>query len=134
MKPEPKQSDHPIFRRTRLAPTPSGFLHLGNILSFSLTASMAAKAGARILLRIDDIDRERTDRRFVEDIFDTLHYMNIPWDEGPKDYEQFQQEYSQLHRMDLYRAAVESLKATGQLFACECSRSDIARVSGDATY
>lgn len=117
------------FRKTRLAPTPSGFLHLGNILSFAITSSLAVKAGARILLRIDDIDRERTDRRYVEDIFDSLRFMNIPWDEGPINFEEFQREYSQLHRMDLYRKAVEDLRATGQLFACECSRTDIARAS-----
>jgi len=117
----------PTFKKTRIAPTPSGFLHLGNVLSFSITAALAGKAGARILLRIDDIDRERTDKRYVEDIFETLRYLGIPWDEGPKNFEEFQQEYSQVHRMGLYVTALEELKATGQLFACECSRTAVAR-------
>jgi glutamyl/glutaminyl-tRNA synthetase len=119
----------PIFKKTRIAPTPSGFLHLGNILSFSITASLAASAGARILLRIDDIDRERTESRYVRDIFDTLRFMDIPWDEGPRDYEEFQREFSQVHRMELYKKGLEDLRATGRLFACECSRNEIARVA-----
>jgi glutamyl/glutaminyl-tRNA synthetase len=124
----------PTFQRTRIAPTPSGFLHLGNVLSFAITAALAKKAGARILLRIDDIDRERTDQRYVRDIFDTLQYLEISWDEGPISYEEFQQEYSQLHRMDLYLKALEVLKATGQVFACECSRTDITRAGTDGAY
>jgi glutamyl/glutaminyl-tRNA synthetase len=124
----------PTFSRTRIAPTPSGFLHLGNILSFSITAAMARKTGARILLRIDDLDRERTEKKYVEDIFDTLHFMEIPWDEGPRDNESFENEYSQLHRLHLYNRALEHLRTTGQLFACECSRSDIERINPDGSY
>lgn len=47
------------FTRTRIAPTPSGYLHLGNALSFALTAAVARKTGAKILLRIDDLDQQR---------------------------------------------------------------------------
>jgi len=122
------------LRRTRLAPTPSGYLHLGNVLSFAITASLAVEKGARILLRIDDMDRERTEPGYVQDIFDTLHYLEIPWDEGPGDYGGFQREYSQLHRMEMYRKTLEVLKGTGQVFACTCSRSDIARLSSDGSY
>ena len=124
----------PTFTRTRIAPTPSGFLHLGNVLSFSITAALARKVNARILLRIDDLDRERTGQKYVQDIFDTLQFMDIPWDEGPTDYESFQKEYSQLHRLPLYNRALEQLKTTGKLFACECSRSAIERINPDGTY
>jgi glutamyl/glutaminyl-tRNA synthetase len=122
------------FRKTRIAPTPSGFLHLGNVLSFAITAALAKKTGARILLRIDDLDRERIEPEFVQDIFDSLEFLEIPWDEGPRDYDEYEQEYSQLHRMDLYNAALETLRATGQVFACECSRSDIARLAAEGGY
>ena len=47
------------FLRTRIAPTPSGYLHLGNVFSFAVTVALARQSGARILLRIDDLDRER---------------------------------------------------------------------------
>ena len=122
------------FRKTRIAPTPSGFLHLGNVLSFAITAALAKKTGACILLRIDDLDRERIEPEFVQDIFDTLHYLEIPWDEGPRNYDEYEKEYSQLRRMDLYDRALETLRATGQVFACECSRSEIARLRADGAY
>jgi glutamyl-tRNA synthetase len=124
----------PTFRKTRIAPTPSGFLHVGNILSFAITAALARKTGARILLRIDDLDRERMEPEFVQDIFDTLRFLEIPWDEGPEHYEEFEKRYSQLHRLDLYIHALEILKGTGNVFACSCSRADIARLSADGAY
>lgn len=122
------------FRKTRIAPTPSGFLHVGNILSFALTAAIARKTQAGILLRIDDLDRDRATREYVEDIFNALHFLEIPWDEGPRDYLEFETTYSQLHRMDLYRKALEHLKESGQLFACNCSRTQIAAASPDGIY
>jgi len=115
----------PTFNKTRLAPTPSGFLHLGNVLSFAITAALAKKTNAKILLRIDDLDRERVEPQYVQDIFDTLHYLSIPWDEGPADYAQYEKEYSQLHRMELYRAALQQLKESEHIFACECSRAQV---------
>jgi glutamyl-tRNA synthetase len=122
------------FRKTRIAPTPSGFLHLGNILSFAITAALARKTGARILLRIDDLDRERMEPEFVQDIFDTLRFLEIPWDEGPEDYEEFEKRSSQLHRLALYNHALEILKGTGNVFACSCSRAEIARLSAEGAY
>lgn len=116
---------HQTFNKTRLAPTPSGFLHLGNVLSFVITAALAKKTNAKILLRIDDLDRERAAPQYVQDIFDTLHYLNIPWDEGPADYAQYEKEYSQLHRMELYRTALQQLKESEHVFACECSRAQV---------
>jgi len=122
------------FRRTRIAPTPSGYLHLGNAYSFKLTADLARHTGAKILLRIDDLDRERVEERYVQDIFDTLHFLGIPWDEGPRDRTDFGQTWSQLHRMRLYRRALEELRQQGVLFACACSRTQIARESAGGAY
>jgi len=122
------------FRRTRIAPTPSGYLHLGNAYSFKLTADLARRMGAKILLRIDDLDRERIEERYVQDIFDTLHFLDIPWDEGPRDRTEFGQGWSQLHRMTLYRRALEALRQQGVLFACTCSRTQIARESAGGEY
>ncbi len=122
MKPGPKQN----FNRTRLAPTPSGYLHLGNLVSFVLTAGLARKHGARILLRIDDLDRDRVRTEFIQDIFDTLHFFDIPWDEGPENSREFAETFSQVHRMGLYRRALDFLASRGELFACECSRSTLA--------
>ena len=120
------------YRLTRIAPTPSGYLHLGNVLSFALTVGLAKKTGARVLLRIDDLDRERADPRYIADIFDTLHFLEIPWDEGPADALAFERDWSQVHRMPLYEQALKALK--DHLYACNCSRSDIARISPDGAY
>ncbi len=113
-------------QKTRIAPTPSGFLHLGNILSFTITASLAQKAGARVLLRIDDLDQARVNERYVQDIFDTLNFLEIKWDEGPRDANDFGENWSQLHRMEKYRSALDQLAANGHVYACVCSRRQLA--------
>ncbi|MDQ2751756.1 MAG: glutamate--tRNA ligase family protein, partial [Bacteroidota bacterium] len=110
------------FHKTRIAPTPSGYLHLGNALSFIITAALAKKANSKLLLRIDDLDRGRTQKKYVEDIFETLHFLGIEWAEGPKDYNEYEQVYSQTHRMHLYQTALQQLKNDKKVYACACSR------------
>jgi glutamyl/glutaminyl-tRNA synthetase len=122
------------FNRTRIAPTPSGYLHLGNVLSFALTAGLARQSGASILLRIDDLDRERVSGEYVEDIFETLNFLGIPWDEGPRNAGEFEQVWSQVHRLGMYREALERLRERGRVFACDCSRSKILRESPEGVY
>jgi glutamyl-tRNA synthetase len=112
-------------KKARIAPTPSGYLHAGNIFSFTLTVALARRTGASVLLRIDDMDRDRVSGEYVRDIFETLRFLKIPWDEGPADVVEFQREYSQVLRMGLYREALESLRGRGAVFACRCSRSDL---------
>lgn len=99
---------------------------MGNVLSFAITAELARRSGASIVLRIDDMDRERTVHKYVQDIFDTLGFMDIPWHEGPRDVAEFEAGYSQVHRQPLYNAALQHLREGGYLFACDCSRSQIA--------
>jgi glutamyl/glutaminyl-tRNA synthetase len=127
-------TDTQHFRKTRIAPTPSGFLHLGNVYSFALTAALAEKHTARTLLRIDDLDRDRVNKEYIQDIFDTLNFLEIPWDEGPKNYKEYQNEYSQLHRVELYQNALDELAESNSLFACTCSRSQIRVNSADEVY
>ncbi len=122
------------FNKTRIAPTPSGFLHLGNVLSFAITAVIAEKTNTKILLRIDDLDRDRVNKQYVQDIFNTLNFLEIPWAEGPRNYAEYESEYSQLHRMELYQAALQQLKDSGQVFACTCSRADVRRNNRDDIY
>ncbi|WP_252791066.1 glutamate--tRNA ligase family protein [Mucilaginibacter flavidus] len=113
------------FNKARIAPTPSGFLHVGNILSFSITAAVARKTGAKILLRIDDIDQARANKQYIQDIFDTLNFLEIPWDEGPRNVKEFEDSYSQVHRLGLYNEAFERLRGNGAVYACTCSRSQL---------
>ncbi|MGN6438484.1 MAG: glutamate--tRNA ligase family protein [Agriterribacter sp.] len=116
------------FKKTRIAPTPSGYLHLGNVLSFVITAGLAKKYNASILLRIDDLDRERVRKEYVEDIFNTLAFLNIPWNEGPRNANEFERNFSQVHRLSLYNDALRHLQENNLVFACECSRSQLLSV------
>lgn len=117
----------PHYQRTRIAPTPSGLLHAGNAFSFAITAGLARLSGARILLRIDDMDQQRSRPAYVRDIFESLNFLDIPWDEGPSDFASFQNEFSQQHRLPLYEQFLDKLWKEGLAFGCNCSRSLLAQ-------
>lgn len=112
------------FARTRIAPTPSGYLHLGNAYAFAMTAAIAQRVGAKLLLRIDDMDRDRVRPEFIADIFDSLAFLGIHIDEGPKGAAELEHLYSQRLRLPLYEAALAELAARGNVYACRCSRSE----------
>lgn len=112
--------------RTRIAPTPSGFLHAGNALNFLITHQLAREEGGTILLRIDDLDTERVRPEYVQDIFDSLHWLGITWDEGPRDAEDFHRNWSQTLRPEQANALLLELKDAGHLYACTCSRKQVA--------
>lgn len=122
------------FCRTRIAPTPSGFLHLGNAYSFALTAALAQGAGARLLLRIDDADAPRVRSGYLDDIFETLERLNIQPDEGPANVADLEAAWSQRHRLPLYQNALLRLAEGGHLFACTCSRRSILAQRSDGAY
>lgn len=122
------------FHKTRFAPTPSGYLHLGNIFSFALTAALAERSGAGILLRIDDMDRERANPDYIRDIFDTLHFLELPWTEGPQDAQELEARYSQRHRLHLYKQALDKLLDTRLVYACNCSRAQILKQNSSGAY
>jgi glutamyl-tRNA synthetase len=122
------------FELTRIAPTPSGYLHLGNAYSFLVTKALAEKSGAKILLRIDDLDRERFRMEYLVDIFETLDFLEISYDLGPKGPEDFLVNWTQLNRLDMYREALEKLWAEGCLFSCTCSRKKISQMNSSGYY
>lgn len=124
----------PRFHKTRIAPTPSGYLHLGNVFSFVVTAGLARKHNAAILLRIDDLDRDRVRTSYVQDIFDTLRFLGIPWDEGPRDIEEYANNFSQQYRLPLYNEALEHLRKNDAVFGCECSRSQLLETTNVKGY
>ncbi|MCY4495585.1 MAG: glutamate--tRNA ligase family protein, partial [Acidimicrobiaceae bacterium] len=74
---------------TRIAPTPSGFLHLGNVYNFILTWWWARSQNGKLILRIDDADTSRLRVEYVEDIFVTLEWLGMDIDQGPSGVEQF---------------------------------------------
>ena len=114
---------------TRIAPTPSGLLHIGNAWSFTLTWLAARAAGGTVRLRIDDLDAARAQDDYLEDIFASLRWLGLDWDAGPRDLADFKAAHSQHLRLDRYRAAVDILKGSGRAYACSCSRSQL-RASG----
>lgn len=116
----------PARKLTRLAPTPSGYLHLGNILSFAITCHFAARTGARILLRIDDLDQLRTQDAYIDDIFSSLQFLGIPWHMGPANTDDFKKNWSQQSRMQAYEKKLNALRSAGLLFGCQCTRSQLA--------
>ncbi len=129
--------------KTRIAPTPSGLLHAGNGASFLLTYILAQAFDGKILLRIDDLDAERMRVEYLDDIFKTLDWLGIEWHEGPTSVADFQQNWSQHHRLDLYQNALQELKNTdgtsrsnreGAIYACTCSRKQIKAASQTGLY
>jgi glutamyl-tRNA synthetase len=119
--------------RSRIAPTPSGFLHLGNAYNFLLTEELVRKDGGSLRLRIDDLDAARVRTEYLEDIFESLKWLDIDWHEGPKSMADAD-EHSQILRVASYDTALEELVKSGRVFACECSRSQLQQVSKDGQY
>lgn len=111
---------------TRLAPTPSGFLHEGNRANFALTAHIAERLDLMLALRIDDIDAARYRQEYVEDIFDVLHDMGISWSLGPQDARDFEANYRQEARISEYYDRLSDLRDSSlEAYACTCSRSTV---------
>ena len=111
--------------RSRIAPTPSGYLHIGNALNFVLTWLWVRKEGGKLRLRIDDRDTLRSKPEYVEDLFRTLDWMDLDWDEGPQTPDEQESIYSQALRGGRYDEIVAQLIESGKVFACNCSRKII---------
>ncbi len=117
--------------RLRLAPTPSGYLHVGNACNFLLNwLATRFQPGARLLLRIDDLDADRKRPEYIQDIFDTLDWLGLDWDEGPTTPEDFESSWSQHRRIALYQQTLEGLRDKGFLFPCAKSRRELAPFEG----
>lgn len=110
---------------TRIAPTPSGFLHMGNVFNFLLTWLWARSNQGKVLLRIDDADTERTRPAYVEDIFRTLDKLGMDWDIGPSGPADLQTAWSQVHRRALYDDLLQELVEKNSLYPCTCSRRQL---------
>ena len=111
--------------RSRIAPTPSGYLHMGNALNFIITWLAVRKQKGTLRLRIDDIDNTRTRTEYLDDIFDALHWLELDWDEGPVNSTDHLKNYSQPNRTARYQQVIDQLIATGNVFACSCSRKTL---------
>lgn len=114
---------------TRFAPTPSGYLHVGNAANALLVAWLAAQADAVIALRIDDVDATRARPEYVEDIFNLMAWLSIPWAIGPRDSADFTSHHSMTRSTERYRSKVTAARARGlDAYACACSRTQVTAI------
>lgn len=110
--------------RGRLAPSPTGLLHLGHARTFWAAQERARACGGTLIFRNEDLDTARCKPGFVEAMFEDLRWFGFDWSEGPDVGGKFDL-YNQSERMDFYRAAVEKLRAGNFIYPCTCSRKDI---------
>lgn len=112
--------------RTRIAPTPSGFLHMGNLVNFQLTSWWAQHLGLEVSLRIDDIDAARCRQDYVSDIFRALDAMDIRWHSGPVSPADLDQNFAQPNKVTHFRTALhEAIDRGLTVYRCHCSRTDV---------
>ena len=105
---------------SRIAPTPSGYLHAGNAYNFILTYLLTRSLGGVLHLRIDDYDLGRYRREFVQNIFDVLEFLGLCYDKGAKNVSDFEQNFSFKTRAKRYENA---LKKLDEIYICECTRA-----------
>jgi glutamyl-tRNA synthetase len=115
-----------IGYRGRLAPSPTGYLHLGHARTFWIAQQRAKAANGTLLLRNDDLDSARCRSEFVAAMYEDLRWFGLRWSEGP-DVGGPHSPYNQSERMPFYIAAFERLRTAGFLFPCTCSRQDVLR-------
>ena len=119
---------------TRMAPTPSGYLHRGNLFNFLLNWLYARKNGGRVLLRIDDLDAARMRTEYLGDIFRVLELFGLDWDLGPTEPADFLENWSQNGHTDRYEAWLKTLQDKGLTYACSCSRSGLQKAGFSGAY
>ncbi len=105
---------------TRLAPSPTGALHLGNARTFFINWLMARQAGWRVVLRIEDIDGPRIKAGTDQAAIDDLRWLGMDWDDGP---------VYQSARLELYHEAIKKLITAGKAYPCVCSRKEIEQAA-----
>ena len=108
---------------SRIAPTPSGFLHAGNVYNFLLTYLFTRAFDGILYLRIDDYDLPRYRKQYVENIFRVLDMLGIDFDGGPGGVGEFEANFSSKFRLGAYKNALKTLEQKGVCYACECSHS-----------
>ena len=102
--------------RTRFAPSPTGFIHLGNIRSALYPWAFARATGGDFVLRIEDTDVERSSQAAVDVIIEGMRWLGLDYDEGP---------FYQMQRMDRYKAVLAEMVAAGQVYPCYMSVTEL---------
>ena len=102
--------------RTRFAPSPTGFIHLGNIRSALYPWAFARSTGGDFILRIEDTDVERSNQESVDVILEGMRWLGLNHDEGP---------FYQMQRMDRYKAVLADLQSAGHVYPCYMSIAEL---------
>ena len=102
--------------RTRFAPSPTGFIHLGNIRSALYPWAFARATGGDFILRIEDTDVERSSQEAVDVIIEGMRWLGLDYDEGP---------FYQMQRMERYKAVLAQLQASGHVYPCYTSMAEL---------
>ncbi len=102
--------------RTRFAPSPTGYLHIGGARTALFSWAYARRHGGTFVLRIEDTDLERSTEASVQAILDSLRWLGLDWDEGP---------FFQMQRLERYREVAERLVREGKAYYCYASREEI---------
>jgi glutamyl-tRNA synthetase len=115
----------PIYRG-RLAPSPTGYLHLGHARTFWVAWQRARAAGGKLVFRNEDLDQQRCRPPYVQAMYEDLRWLGLTWDEGPQVGGPFSP-YSQSQRRDFHLDAWRRLRDCGFIYPCSCSRKDLER-------
>jgi len=115
---EPRQSSEKTIV-TRFPPSPTGFIHVGNVRTAVFNWLYARNMKGRFILRIEDTDVERSDQASVDIIFESLEWLGIDWDEGP---------YYQSKRLDIYQSHIRKLVESGDAYFCTCTPDDLDEI------
>ncbi|MEO0949285.1 MAG: glutamate--tRNA ligase family protein, partial [Cyanobacteria bacterium J06641_5] len=112
--------------RGRIAPTPSGYLHLGHAQTFWIAHIRALHANGCLVFRMEDLDRARCKPEYRDAALEDLHWLGVRWQEGP-DLGGPHSPYTQCDRLDWYRQVWQQLYAAGAIYPSPHSRKDVAR-------
>ena len=110
--------------RTRFAPSPTGFLHLGGARTAAFNWALARKEKGDFILRIEDTDRERSKKEFEKAILEDLQWLGIEWDEGPDRGGPYAP-YRQSERGEIYQSFITQLKAKNFIYPCYCTVEEL---------
>ncbi len=110
--------------RVRFAPSPTGYLHVGGARTALFNWLFARHTGGRLILRIEDTDFERSSEEMVGGILEGMTWLGLDWDEGP---------FFQSKRLDLYKAAADKIVASGNAYACFCTKEELEQRRAEAT-
>lgn len=119
------ETPNPVVPTGRFAPSPTGRMHLGNIFTAIISWLSVRSRGGRWILRIEDLDPQRSKVGYARQIEDDLDWLGLDWDEGGLDDRGPHGPYRQSLRSGIYSEYLDRLKATGLTYPCFCTRADI---------